>query len=181
MMMTGSDALHYTLKVLEYHDRIHAILRANQYISVIMLSKKCKYAIHALVHMAKTPEDKFLIKDISEECNIPKKFLEAILLDLKRAGVLGSRQGKGGGYFLRRKPSEVNLAEVVRLFDGAIAAVPCATFKFYESCDECKDEEICAVRHAFLAVRNATVEMLKADTLEVLVKREAKLIARKKR
>lgn len=146
-----------------------------------MLSKKCKYAIHALVHMAKTPEEKFLIKDISEECNIPKKFLEAILLDLKRAGILGSRQGKGGGYFLRRKPVEVNLAEVVRLFDGAIAAVPCATFKFYEPCDECEDEETCAVRHAFLAVRNATVEMLKADTLDVLVKRENKLIARKKR
>lgn len=146
-----------------------------------MLSKKCKYAIHALVHMAREPEEKFLIKDISLACNIPKKFLEAILLDLKRAGVLGSKQGKGGGYFLRRKPADVNLAEVVRLFDGAIAAVPCATYKFYESCDECEDEETCTVRHSFLAVRNATVEMLKGDTLEIMVKREAKLIARKKR
>jgi Rrf2 family protein len=146
-----------------------------------MLSKKCKYAIHALVHMAKEPEEKFLIKDISEACNIPKKFLEAILLDLKRAGILGSKQGKGGGYFLRRQISEINLAEVVRLFDGAIAAVPCATYKFYESCDECEDEETCSVRHAFLAVRNATVEMLKSDTLESLVKRENKLIARKNR
>jgi Rrf2 family protein len=146
-----------------------------------MLSKKCKYAIHALVHMAKGPEEKFLIKEISEACNIPKKFLEAILLDLKRAGILGSKQGKGGGYFLRRNTDDVNLAEVVRLFDGAIAAVPCATFKFYEQCDECDDEETCAVRHAFLDIRNATVELLKADTLETLVKRENKLIARKKR
>lgn len=146
-----------------------------------MLSKKCKYAIHALVHMAKAPEDQFLIRDISDACNIPKKFLEAILLDLKRAGILGSKQGKGGGYFLRRSPDEVNLAEVVRLFDGAIAAVPCATYKFYEPCDECEDEETCAVRHAFLDIRNATVELLKADTLETLVKRENKLIARKKR
>jgi Rrf2 family protein len=146
-----------------------------------MLSKKCKYAIHALVHMAKAPEERFLIKEISEACNIPKKLLEAILLDLKRAGVLGSKQGKGGGYFLRRNTDEVNLAEVVRLFDGAIAAVPCATFKFYEQCDECDDEETCAVRHAFLDIRNATVELLKADTLETLVKRENKLIARKKR
>src|SRR6187549_1073125 len=113
-----------------------------------MLSKKCKYAIHALVHMAKDPEEKFLIKDISDACAIPKKFLEAILLDLKRAGVLGSKQGKGGGYFLRRQTSDVNLAEVVRLFDGAIAAVPCATFKFYERCNECVDEETCAVRDA---------------------------------
>jgi Rrf2 family protein len=146
-----------------------------------MLSKKCKYAIHALVHMAKDPEEKFLIKDISEACNIPKKFLEAILLDLKRAGILGSKQGKGGGYSLRMDPADVNLADVVRQFDGAIAAVPCATFKFYESCDECEDEETCTVRHAFLAVRNQTVEMLKSETLDVLVKRESKLIAKKKR
>jgi Rrf2 family protein len=131
--------------------------------------------------MAKEPEEKFLIKDISEACNIPKKFLEAILLDLKRAGILGSKQGKGGGYFLRMDPADVNLADVVRQFDGAIAAVPCATFKFYESCDECDDEETCTVRHAFLAVRNQTVEMLKSETLDVLVKRESKLIAKKKR
>jgi Rrf2 family protein len=146
-----------------------------------MLSKKCKYAIHALVHMAKAPEEKYLIKDISETCNIPKKFLEAILLDMKRAGILGSKQGKGGGYFLRRNIAEVNLAEVVRLFDGAIAALPCASFKFYEACQECEDEETCTVRNAFLLVRNATVEMLKADTLEDLVKNEAKLKAKKKK
>jgi Rrf2 family protein len=146
-----------------------------------MLSKKCKYAVHALVHMAKDPKEKFLIKDISDACCIPKKFLEAILLDLKRAGILGSKQGKGGGYFLRREPKEVDLAEVVRLFDGAIAAVPCATFKFYERCTECVDEETCAVRDTFLKVRNATVEMLKASNLEDLVKKEMKLKARKRR
>jgi Rrf2 family protein len=131
--------------------------------------------------MARTPNEKFLIKDISDACCIPKKFLEAILLDLKRAGILGSKQGKGGGYFLRRETSEVNLAEVVRLFDGAIAAVPCATYKFYERCTECIDEETCSVRDAFLKVRNATVEMLKANTLDDLVKKENKLTARKKR
>jgi Rrf2 family protein len=146
-----------------------------------MLSKKCKYAIHALVHMAKDPKEKFLIKDISEECNIPKKFLEAILLDLKRAGVLGSKQGKGGGYFLRRETDEVNLAEVVRMFDGAIAAVPCATYKFYERCAECVDEEVCSVRDAFLQVRNASVEMLKGNTLEDLVRKEQKLRSKKKK
>ncbi len=146
-----------------------------------MLSKKCKYAIHALVHMAKEPDEKFLIKDIAGACRIPKKFLEGILLELKRAGVLGSKQGKNGGYFLRRKPKDVNLAEVVRLFDGAIAAIPCATYKYYEPCDECEDEETCAIRFAFLEVRNATVEMLKKDTLEKLVKREARLTAEKMR
>jgi Rrf2 family protein len=121
--------------------------------------------------MARDPEEKFLIKDISEACNIPKKFLEAILLDLKRSGVLGSKQGKGGGYFLRMKPADVNLAEVVRQFDGAIALVSCAAHKFYEPCAECEDEETCTVHDAFLQIRNATVEMLKADTLESLVKK----------
>ena len=146
-----------------------------------MLSKKCKYAVHALVHMAKRPKDKFLIKEVSDACCIPKKFLEAIMLDLKRAGILGSKQGKGGGYFLRREIKEVNLAEIVRLFDGAIAAVPCATFKFYERCTECVDEETCSVRDTFLQVRNATVEMLKASTLEDLVKKEQKLKLRRKK
>lgn len=146
-----------------------------------MLSKKCKYAIHALVHMAKMPEEKYLIKDISAACHIPKKFLETILLDLKRAGILGSKQGKGGGYTLRRAPADVNLAEVVRLFDGAIAAIPCATHKFYESCAECENEKSCSVRAAFMLVRNATVEMLKSDTLETMVKTEHKLNAKKKK
>lgn len=146
-----------------------------------MLSKKCKYAVHALVHMAKTPKEKYLIKDISDACGISKKFLEAILLDLKRAGILGSKQGKGGGYFLRREPHDVNLAEVVRLFDGAIAHVPCATYKFYERCIECVDEDTCSVRAAFLQIRNATVEMLKSNTLEDLVKKETKLKAKKRK
>jgi len=146
-----------------------------------MLSKKCKYAIHALVHMAKDPAEKFLIKDISEACNIPKKFLEAILLDMKRAGMLGSRQGKGGGYFLRLKPVEINLADIVRLFDGAIAAVPCASLKFYDTCAECEDEETCAVSHAFIQIRNATLDLMKADTLEDMVKTENRLKARKKK
>lgn len=109
-----------------------------------------------------------------------QKFLETILLELKHAGMLGSKAGKGGGYYLRRKPGEINLAEVVRLFDGAIAAVPCATYKFYEPCKECEDETTCSIRHAFLQVRNATVEMLKRDTLEALVEKEQLLTRRKK-
>jgi Rrf2 family protein len=145
-----------------------------------MLSKKCKYAIHALVYMARRPGDKYLIREVSEACHIPKKFLETILLELKHAGMLGSKAGKGGGYYLRRKPGEINLAEVVRLFDGAIAAVPCATYKFYEPCKECEDETTCSIRHAFLQVRNATVEMLKRDTLEALVEKEQLLTRRKK-
>ena len=147
-----------------------------------MLSKKCQYALHALIYLGEHQGSGLIfISEIAASKKIPKKFLEAILLDLKRSGVLGSKQGKGGGYFLRMKPADVNLAEVVRQFDGAIALVSCAAHKFYEPCAECEDEETCTVHDAFLQIRNATVEMLKADTLESLVKKEAKLKARKKR
>jgi len=130
--------------------------------------------------MAKEPAEKYVIKDISEACRIPKKFLEAILLELKRAGILASRAGKGGGYMMRLPPAEVNLAEIIRLFDGAIAAVPCATYKFYQPCDECEDEETCAVRDAFLTVRNETVELLKSQTLESLVQKEGELMLKQR-
>ena len=137
-----------------------------------MLSKKCKYAIHALVFMGRKPEEKYTIRYVSSSCRIPKKFLEGILLDLKRAGILGSKQGKYGGYFFLRATRDVNLAEVIRLFDGAIAALPCATYKYYEPCKECVDEDQCSVREAFLAIRNATVDLLKTDTIASLVRRE---------
>jgi Rrf2 family protein len=146
-----------------------------------MLSKKCKYAIHSLVHIAKKPNEKHLIKDISEVCHIPKKFLEAILLDLKRAGILSSKSGKGGGYTLRLPPAQVNLAQVIRLFDGAIAALPCASLNYYEPCDECEDEETCSVRFSFIQVRNASVEMLKNETLETLLRTENRLLGSKKK
>jgi Rrf2 family protein len=146
-----------------------------------MLSKKCKYALHSLVHIAKNPNEKHLIKNISEVCHIPKKFLEAILLDLKRAGILSSKSGRGGGYSLRLPAAQVNLAQVIRLFDGAIAAVPCASLNYYERCDECEDEDTCAIRSSFIAVRNATVEMLKNETLEALVKKENKLATKKRK
>ena len=144
-----------------------------------MISKKCKYAIHAMVYMAKTPTQQHTIQDISENCHVPKKFLEAILLELKKSGMLTSKLGKGGGYSLRLSPAEINLAEVIRLFDGAIAAVPCASYKFYVACDECEEEETCTVRHSFLEVRNATVELLKGQTLESMVRQEQKLVKKK--
>ncbi len=141
-----------------------------------MLSKKAKYAIHALIHLARRKEDgPILISSIAEEENIPQKFLEAILLDLKKDGVLASKKGKGGGYYLIKDPEEVNMADVMRLFDGAIAFLPCVTHKYYERCEECKDEETCGIRDAFLQVRNATVDILKASTLAKVIEREAAL------
>lgn len=142
----------------------------------IMLSKKTKYAINALVYLAKQPtKQPVLISEIARHENIPKKFLETILLDLRNAGFLNSKKGKGGGYYLIKHPSEVNLAEIVRYFDGAIGLLPCVTHKYYEKCEECEDEKTCGIRHAFLIIRNETVELLKKDTLEVIIRNEQKL------
>ena len=138
-----------------------------------MISKKTKYAINALVYLAKRKnEGPILISEIAEQENIPRKFLEAILLDLKNAGVLASKKGKGGGYYLLKSTNEVNMADVMRLFDGPIALLPCVTHKYYQKCDECNDEETCGIRLAFLEVRNQTVELLKKATLEEIISRE---------
>lgn len=146
-----------------------------------MISKKSKYALNGLVHLArKHGEGPVLISTIAEEERIPQKFLEAILLDLKNAGILGSKKGKGGGYYLRKEPHEVDVAEILRLFDGAIALLPCVTFKFYERCNECQDEETCSIREAFQQVRDESVRIFKDHTLQTLVDREAALIQSKK-
>jgi Rrf2 family protein len=96
-------------------------------------------------------------------------------LDLRNAGILNSKKGKGGGYYLIKHPADVNLAEIVRYFDGAIGLLPCVTHKYYERCAECDDEVTCGIRHAFLQIRNDTVELLKKDTLEKIIKNEEKL------
>ncbi|HEY8400642.1 MAG TPA: Rrf2 family transcriptional regulator [Cytophagaceae bacterium] len=141
-----------------------------------MLSKKTKYAINALVHLAKEyNKGPILISTIAEQENIPQKFLEAILLDLRKAGILNSKKGKGGGYYLMKAPDQVDIAEVMRLFDGPIALLPCVSYKYYERCEECKDEETCGIRDLFYEVRNETVNQLKAGTLANIIKREQRL------
>lgn len=138
-----------------------------------MLSKKTKYAINALVYLAKQ-KDKVptLISDIADKQNIPQKFLEAILLDLKKNGILASKRGKGGGYYMLKSAEEVNLADVMRLFDGSIAFIPCVTHNYYESCEECNNESICGIRDVFFEVRNKSVEILKRATLKEIITRE---------
>jgi len=141
-----------------------------------MLSKKSKYAINSLVYLAKNyDKGPILISEIAEKQHIPKKFLEAILLDLRNAGMLNSKKGKGGGYYLIKSPADVNLADVVRLFEGAIALLPCVTHRFYEPCDECEDEYVCGIRDVFMQIRNETVDILKQSTLEDILKREDRL------
>lgn len=115
---------------------------------------------------------KVQIQQIAEHQNLPKKFLESILLDLKNMGILRSKMGRGGGYYLNRQPEDVNLAEVHRHFDGAIGLLPCVTYQYYEKCDECIDEKTCGIRHALLEVRNSTVEILKKNTLLKILETE---------
>lgn len=140
-----------------------------------MLSKKCRYAIHALVYLAGVPdEEPVQIHDIAEARHIPRKFLEAILLELKKARLLKSKRGKGGGYRLNRRPEDINLMEVIRLVDGAIALLPCVSLNFYEPCDECTNERKCAIRKTFAGVRDETLRILSGCTLAQLVALEKK-------
>lgn len=110
-----------------------------------------------------------LISKISEDENIPQKFLEAILLELKKEGILNSKKGRGGGYFLVKELEEINLADVLRIFDGPIALLPCVTHDYYKRCEECKDEETCGIRKVFLELRNITVKHLKDSSLSKVV------------
>lgn len=140
-----------------------------------MLSKKSKYAIHALVYLAERyGEGPVQIGEIAEKQNIPKKFLEAILLELRNAKILHSKKGKGGGYYLYRKPEEVNLTEVIRLMNGAIALLPCVSLHYYESCEECIDEKHCTIRSTFISVRDETLRILTESNLGVLLKKQRK-------
>jgi len=144
-----------------------------------MLSKKCKYAIHALVYLAeKYQQGPVHIGEIAEKRHIPKKFLEAILLELRNAKVLHSKKGKGGGYYLHQKPSDVNLMEVIRLMDGAIALLPCVSLNYYERCEECRNEKTCGIRDAFITVRDETLAILGGSTLDKILKREKALAAK---
>ncbi len=138
-----------------------------------MISKKAKYALLALVHLASKQNDgPILISTISSEENIPLKFLEAILLVLKNAGILNSKKGKGGGYYLIKNPEMVSIAMVLRLFDGAIALIPCVSDKFYEKCIECKSEEECSIRDAFQKVRDESDRIFSGYTLKYLIERK---------
>lgn len=136
-----------------------------------VISKKTKYGIKALSSLArKDSKEPVQIATISEEEQIPQKFLEAILLLLRKAGYLGSKKGKGGGYYLRIEPSEINMAEVFRILEGPIALVPCVSLNFYEPCDDCPDEETCTVNRLMVEVRDNTLEVLTNRSLADLVK-----------
>ena len=131
-----------------------------------MLSRKSKYGLKALLLLAQEAgHGPVLIADLASREGIPKKFLEAILLELKRHGVVQSQKGKGGGYFLRREPADVTFGEVIRVLEGPLAAVPCVSHTAYMKCVECLDEPTCGVRIAMKEVRDATARILDHTTL----------------
>ena len=134
-----------------------------------MLSKKAKYAIKALLALAAHEgEEPLRIADLARAEQIPPTFLEAILLGLKNQGILRSRKGRGGGYLLARQPSEIHLGQIVRMFDGPLAPVPCASQTAYQRCADCRNEAVCGVRLAMKEVRDATARILDGMTLAAL-------------
>jgi Rrf2 family protein len=131
-----------------------------------VLSKKSKYGLKALLVLGeKAGRGPVLVSEISRREAIPQKFLEAILLELKRHGIVESKKGKGGGYFLRRRPGDITFGEVIRVLDGPLAAVTCVSQTAYMTCAECVDEETCGVRIAMKEVRDATARILDHRTL----------------
>lgn len=131
-----------------------------------MLSQKAKYALKALFVLGEHQgTDPVMIAEIAEKANVPRKFLEQILLEMKRRGIVHSVRGKFGGYGLGRKPEEISFAEVLRVVDGPLALSPCASVTAYRKCDDCDDETTCAIRRVLVNVRDATAEILEQHTL----------------
>ena len=126
-----------------------------------MLSSKAKYALRAMLALAKAPRGELVtISAIAAEACIPKKFLELILLDLKHHGLIHSRRGRQGGYSLSRAPNAISLGEIVRNIEGPLAAVPCVSKTAYRRCEDCVDEKTCEIRLVMARVREATAAIL---------------------
>lgn len=137
----------------------------------MVLSKKAKYALKALIYLSKLPENEpALISEISEREHIPKKFLEQILLELKKHFYLHSRRGKEGGYYLSKSPSQIYVGHVIRLIDGPLAPVSCVSKLGYKPCEECIDEKTCEIHHVMKKVRDATCDILDNINLDEMKK-----------
>ena len=137
-----------------------------------MLSKKSKYALKAMMVLAKEyGQGPVLISDLANREGIPRKFLELILLELKNQGLLQSKKGKGGGYFLGREPHLISVGHIIRVLDGPIAPLPCVSKTAYMRCPECRDERSCGIRIVMKEVRDATARIMDSTSLEDMLKR----------
>ncbi|HEY5047631.1 MAG TPA: Rrf2 family transcriptional regulator [Rhizomicrobium sp.] len=131
-----------------------------------MLSQKARYALHALIVLAQHESDEpMMIADIAEEAGVPRKFLEQILLALKKRGIVRSQRGRLGGYLLGRSPQDISFADIIRETDGPLALSPCVSTTAYHKCGDCEDEATCAIRKVLLAARDATAAILESRTL----------------
>ena len=131
-----------------------------------MLSQKCKYALQALLVLAREKGDGLLlVSDIAERENLPKKFLEAILMELNRNGLVRSRRGRGGGYALAKPADLITFGQVVRIMDGPLAPLSCVSVNYYRRCDDCKDEQTCAIRKVMRRVRDAIANEMDGTSL----------------
>ena len=136
----------------------------------MIVSKKTRYAMLALSRLAKEyGNGAILISDIAKSEKIPQRFLENILLELKKQGLLGSKLGKTGGYYLLKNPKEIALSEIIRYFEGTIALLPCVSERAYQPCEFCKDETNCKIRKVFKEVRDASFEIFSRATLDTLI------------
>ncbi len=124
-----------------------------------------KYALKALLHLAAQDGAQVRTKDIAEQAMIPKKFLEQILLELKKGRIIASKQGNTGGYYFLKDPAEVTVADVYRIIDGPIALISCISKNFYEACDDCPDEATCTIRKTLLEVRDQTLAVMEKTTI----------------
>lgn len=132
-----------------------------------MISMRTKYALKALVRLGlNEKQGRMQTQVIARTENIPKKFLEQILLELKRAKMVNSKQGIGGGYFLIKKPKDISVADVYRLFEGAIAPVPCVSLNFYEKCHDCRNEKTCTLREQFIRIREGARVIMSKTTIQ---------------
>jgi Rrf2 family protein len=131
-----------------------------------MLTRKGKYGLKALVHLAGLPPGQLaFVTDIATANNVPKKFLDGILGDLRKAGFVRSKTGRDGGYRLARPAQDIRVGHVIRVLDGPLAPIACASRTAYQRCDDCADERKCAVRLMMLEVRNAMATILDHRTL----------------
>ncbi len=138
-----------------------------------MLTKKGKYGLKALIDLARLePGSTAFIVDVAKRNNIPKKFLDAILLDLRKAGMLRSKKGPGGGYALAKPATEIRIGQVIRVLDGPLAPIRCASRTAFEACEDCVDPAACEVRRSMTRVRDAMADILDNMSLADMVAAE---------
>ncbi len=131
-----------------------------------MLSQKARYALHALIALARHGDtEPMLTADIAKKADVPKKFLEQILLELKKRGIVKSLRGRQGGYLLGRPADQITFADVIRISDGPLALAPCASVTAHHRCDGCVDEKTCALHKTLVKARDATAAVLESSTI----------------